>query len=80
MVIEKVYRVLVFEQKACLARYIAFNTTKKLQTNSDFEKDFYKLMVNSMFGKTQENLRNRVNVEMVTERERALKIVFQACI
>ena len=40
---------------------------------SDFEKDFFKLMNNSVFGKTQENLRNRVKVEVLTNRELALK-------
>ena len=42
-------------------------------STSDFQKDFYKLMNNSVFGKTQENLRNRVNVEVLTNRELALK-------
>ena len=42
-------------------------------STSDFGKDFFKLMNNRVFGKIQENLRNRVNVEIVTERNVALK-------
>lgn len=45
----------------------------RANSSSDFEKDFYKLMNNSVFGKTQENLRNRVSVEVITNREKALK-------
>ena len=44
-------------------------------SSSNFGKDFFKLMNNSVFGKTQENLRNRINVEIVTNRKTALKRV-----
>ena len=73
--VKHVHRVLEFEQSAWLAPYINFNTTQRALATSDFEKDLYKLMVNAVFGKTQENLRNRINLEVVTSRKRALKIV-----
>ena len=52
-----------------------FNTRCPFESTTDFTKDFYKLMNNSVFGKTRGNLRNRVNVEVVTNRDVALKIV-----
>ena len=73
LIVKKVHRVLTFNQSPWLKTYINFNTQMRTNSSSDFEKDFYKLMNNSVFGKTQENLRNRVNVEVLTNRELALK-------
>ena len=57
-----------------MKKYIDFNTRMRKQATSDFEKDFFKLMVNSVFGKTMENLRNRMNVELVNTPERIKKL------
>ena len=75
MVITKIHRTLAFDQSPWLRHYIDFNTEMRKESTSLFETDFYKLRNNSVFGKTQENLRNRVNVEVITERNNALKRV-----
>ena len=70
----KVHRILAFHQSPWLDAYITFNTEKRKLASNDFEKDFFKLMNNSVFGKTMENLRNHVNVELVTSQKRLRKI------
>ena len=67
LVITKVHRVLTFKQSLWLKQYIDFNTHHRSLSDSGFLKDFLKLMNNSVFGKTQENLWNRVNVEIITD-------------
>ena len=57
---------LQFQQTPWLKTYIDFNTKQRSLATTVFGKDFYKLMNNSVFGKTQENLRKRVNIELIT--------------
>lgn len=45
-------------------KYIDFDSQKRRETTSDFGKDFFKLMNNSVFGKTTENVRNRVDIKL----------------
>ena len=48
-----------------MKKYIDFNTKKRMNAAIDFEKYFFKLMINSVYGKTMENLRKRINVRLV---------------
>ena len=61
------HRVLTFKQSPWLKQYIDFNTRQRSLADSGFLKDFFTLMNNSVFGKTQENLRKRVQVDIVTD-------------
>ena len=56
-----------------MKKYIDFNTEKIMNAANDFEKDFFKLMINSVYGKTMENLRKRINVRLVNNEKDFLK-------
>ena len=63
---EKVHRVIQFNQKAWVKPYINMNAKLKTEAKNYFEKDFFKLMINSIFGKTMENVRKDRGIKVVT--------------
>ena len=73
----KIHRMLKFKQSDWMKKYIYFNTEKRKNAANDFEKDFFKLMINSAYGKTKKNLRKRINVRLVNNKKDFFKIYKQ---
>ena len=75
MKVTKVHRTISFKESNWLAKYINFNTEQRTKAKSDFEKDLWKLMNNSFYGKTLENIRGRSEIKLLTEREEVKKYI-----
>ena len=76
MIVEKIHEIISFKQSRWLEGYISFNTQNRNKAKNDFEKDFFKLLVNAAFGKFLENVRNRLDLELI-KKDNIKKIVDQ---
>ena len=75
MKVNKVHRTISFEESDWLKKYINFNTEQRKNSKSNFEKDLWKLMNNSFYGKTLKNIRGRSEIKLTTSKEEAKKYI-----
>jgi len=73
--INKIHKILTFKQEAWLKGFIEFNTQKRAEASNDFEKNFFKLLNNSVFGKTMENKRLHRTLDIVDSQKKAERLI-----
>ena len=77
LILDRIHRLIEFDQFAWMKPNIDFNTQLKTKAKNYFEKDFFKLMNNSVFGKTLENIRKHRNIKLVTTEKKYVRTVMK---
>jgi hypothetical protein len=72
-IITEVHNIISFKQSACMKPYMLGNNDLRKEAKHEFEKDFFKLMKNSVFGKTTENVNHRIDLRLTTDQTMAVK-------
>lgn len=75
IIVVKINRVLRFSQNCWLRKYIDSNTSRRAAATSNFHKEFYKLMNNSVYGKCLENKRNHMSLRLISDEKKLQKLV-----
>ena len=70
LILEKVNKIIKFNQKDWLKTYIVMNTELRQKAKNNFENDFFKLIENTVFGKTKQNVRKHRDIKLVTTEKR----------
>ena len=77
LVLDHIHQVIKFDQSAWIKTYIDFNTQCRTKATNDFEKDFFQLMNNSVFGKMMENIRKHRNIKLMPTEKKYLQPVMK---
>ena len=75
MKLKKIWRGIKFQEKAFMKPFIEWNTKLRTAAKNDFEKELFKLASNAVYGKTMENVRNRINMKLVNDRKKKANLV-----
>ena len=75
MKLEKVHRILKFKQSDWLKEYVQFSTKKRQESTDEFNKYFFKLLINCIYRKSMENIRKRISVKLINNSKDYLRCV-----
>ena len=67
------HNILEFKQEDWIKPYVEFNTRRRMEVTNEADKNFFKLMINSVYGKTMENMRKRIKIRIVNNKRDCIK-------